>query len=131
MSYCVSDVLVQCIGYLAKSLTLLSEELLEYASSCDSQDETYPGYMKNSLSFSIGSFICQKFLYGHLKIDEFFEEMIKEDLKIFLMHLPDVPSELVEKYGTCPTTVCDDNIMDLDNNGDKDFASTQVVADFQ
>jgi hypothetical protein len=98
MSYYDCEENLNFIQNLAVRLTNMGEDVLHFATYGGPQNTSYIKYIKDSLNFSIGSFICQKYLYGHINLDTFFEEMIGEGLKEFIVELPVIPTDIKNKY---------------------------------
>jgi hypothetical protein len=81
---------------LAFTLRNMAEEKLNYGMFADA---SYIKFLTESVNLATGSFLCQKYLFGQSTLEQFIEEMIEEDLKSFLIDIPDIPSHIVAKYG--------------------------------
>jgi hypothetical protein len=74
-----------------------------------------------------GALICGRYLNGSITLDTFLAEMIAEDLKEHLFDIPDLPIDLVVKYGLSPEN--DDDYDDafthenIDSTKDNDAAT--------
>jgi hypothetical protein len=56
-------------------------------------------YRKDAAELNVGAHICEKYLYGSITLDSFCAQMVDEDLKEFLINIPDLPIDLVAKFG--------------------------------
>ena len=56
-------------------------------------------YRKDAAELNLGAHICEKYLYGSINLNTFCAEMVDEDLKDFLINIPDLPIDLVVKFG--------------------------------
>lgn len=94
---------VSFIKWLSYKLRDMALEILDFAicedSDADSIVQQYRKYVKDSVNFMSGAHLCKKYLYGSIGLDEFCEEMLNEDLKSFLIQMPNLPAEIVVKYG--------------------------------
>lgn len=59
-------------------------------------------YRKDAAELNLGAHICNKYLYGSITLDNFCAEMVDEDLREFLINIPDLPIDLVVKFGLVP-----------------------------
>jgi hypothetical protein len=99
MSYYDCDENVKYVQVLAFRLSDLSDDTLQLVSNDGSSNTQYAKYIRDSLRYSIGSFICQKYVYGHMNLAAFFEEMISEGLKEFIVDLPIIPRDIIDEFG--------------------------------
>jgi hypothetical protein len=114
------------INWLSSKLRDMSHEILHFVNEWGAgRDETqYRKYMKDSENFIIGSFICQKYLYGSIDLDEFCAEMVNENLESFLMEIPYIPEEVLTKYGVNCNVVEDEK--EEETNKVEGHQATQV-----
>lgn len=87
-------------------LRRMAHDILQFATYDDELDgnsvETYKKYIKDAINFLAGAHLCERFLYGSIGLDGFCAEMINDDLREFLIDIPNLPSQLVTKYNLSP-----------------------------
>ena len=90
-----------------------------YDGSDESSTESqYRKSMKKAVQYSAGAHLCEKFLYGSITLDDFCAEMVEEDLKEFLFHIPQLPMDLTIKYNLWDDVDAGDNANIDDVNMD-------------
>lgn len=95
--------------WLSCKLRNMSEDILQFAkfNGCgdvEASEAQYRKYMRDAVNFNAGAHICEKFLYGSIGLDTFCAEMLNDDLKEFLIDIPNLPQALVEKYNLVQDT---------------------------
>lgn len=119
---------LRCLSWKLKNM---AGDLL-YCSTYDwLEDEValsqYRKYMGDAINYNIGAFLCDRYLYGSMNLDKFCAEMIEEDLKEYLIDIPNLPSDMVTKYKLYKDNV--GNVTSEDVNGGKMGDTASVSSD--
>ena len=98
----IDENIVSHIMQLAYKLRNFAEDILYYAtydaSDTTSTESSYRKHIKNAVQFNAGAHVCERYLYGSIALEEFCIEMIDNDLKDYLIDMPNLPNDLVTKY---------------------------------
>lgn len=94
----ISENQISHIRHLAGQLRIMCEDILVLANQFEGDVSCYSKYLNDATNFSNGAHICEKYVYGCIDLATFFEEMLDEGLKDFLVEVPHIPNALVEKY---------------------------------